>query len=614
MLTRRNLLMMLTIIVVILSLFLFTVVLKEYYNDYDVNHMADENVIQKNVQSISYVDDAEQEVLYFGKEDNGYFGVIKEWAQYRKKAFTAFSSLDEAEAIIQTTDNKPLYLLVDGQLLETNAEHYALLFTEYVNNGAVVIFYRMPSYNTIKDCKTLRDLLGIQRLRGEEVKLKEIRLYSGFLLGGETHYPFEGVKDENRVDIQDKVPWYDVSARTKTYMAGFVSEEEKASLNINNEDMPAIIWRSNMGKGSVFAVNGDYIKTCGMGIIDAMLYEAEEYSLYSVVNAQNLFVAGFPDLTNENEKQMSEVYGMTAEQFCRDILWPSFVAMAQKSNWRLTCFVSAKQSDNSDKEPKMKNLIDYLKFFNEESAEAGVSLGRMGSRNIHFSVKDEKNMLSKLKLNYMFTCGYVRGENKEKLANLINQEGKLNYFSDIRTVVGEYSEDEPILYWLTDNITFQNATTDSYRHSYKDSLRLKSVETALGYSNIGADIYRILWPKDEKDQWQNLADKMAANIDTYWKPFSAFDKTTVSQSDARVRNFLNGSVKSSKKGNTITVQAQGFNNDAYLLFRTHGEQIESMTGGTFKKVEKDAYLLHLTKENAQITLKSEIEPYYQYKK
>lgn len=615
MLTKRNLLMMLTIIVVILELFLFTVVLKEYYNDYDVNHMADKNVVAKSEQSISSnAAKAEQVVLYFGKEDNGYFSVIKEWAQYRKKAFTAFSSLDEAEGIMEEAYNKPSYLLVDGQLLEANVEHCALLLTGYVNSGAVVVFYRMPSYNTIKGCKTLRDLLGIQHMRGEEVKVKEIRLYSGFLLGGETHYSFEGVKDPERVDIQDKFPWYDVSSRTKTYMAGFVTEAEKASLNINNEDMPAIIWRSNMGKGSVFAVNGDYIKTCGMGILDAMLYEAEEYSLYSVVNAQNLFIAGFPDLTNENEQQMSEVYGMTAEQFCRDILWPSFVAMAQKQNWRLTCFVSAKQNDSSNNAPKIKNLTDYLKYFNEESAEAGVSLGRIGSSNLSLSVKDEKNLLEQLNINYMFACGYVRGEHREKLKILIDKNGKLNYFGDIQSVVGEYSEDEPILSWLTDTITLQNATTNAYRHSYKDSLMLKSIETALGYTNAQVDIYRILWPKDEKDQWQNLADKLAANIDTYWKPFSVFDKTTVSQSDVRVRNFLNGNVQSSKNGNTITVQTQGFNNDAYLLLRTHGEQITDIKGGTFKKAEKDAYLLHITEDNAEITLKPEIELYYKYKK
>ena len=606
MLSKRNFIMMFTMIIVVLALFLSSVVLKEYYNDYDVNHMAETEALDKK-DGFFVNGETDGQVLYFGEEENGYFEVIKEWSEYRKKAFTALNSLD---TVIGIEDVSRKYLLVDGELFETNTEEYAEAFTEYVSKGGVVIFYRMPSYNTIRNCDALRNLLGIQRLRGETVKLQEIRLYSGFLLGGETHYSFDEASDPDLADMEREIPWYDISSRTKTYMVGFLSAEEKSSLGINNEDMPAIIWRSNMENGSVFAVNGDYIKTAGIGILDAMLYEAQEYTLYSVVNAQNLFIAGFPDLTNENEKLMAEVYGMTTEQFCRDILWPSFVAAADKGNWKITSFVSVKQNDSTKTKPKTDGLIDYLKYFNEESAEAGVSLGRINSSDIRASVKDEKAQLDKLNLDYMFAAGYVRNENKDKLESLFGSNGNIDYFGDIRTVVGEYAENERILYWLTDKITYQNVTTDAYKHSYKDNLRLKSLETGLGYSNVQADIYRILNPENEKDQWENLADKMAANIDTYWKPFSAFDKTTVSQSDLRVRNFLNGKVTSSKNGNTVTVKTENYEGEAYLLFRTHGEELYEMTGGSFKKIEDNAYLLTLTEDTAKISLKSEINPYY----
>lgn len=606
MLSKRNFIMMLTMIIVVLALFLSSVVLKEYYNDYDVNHMAETEALDKK-DGFFVNGETDGQVLYFGEEDNGYFEVIKEWSEYRKKEFTALNSLDTVSSI---EDVSRKYLLVDGGLFKTNTEEYAETLTEYVSKGGVVIFYRLPSYNTIRNCDALRNLLGIQRLRGETVKLQEIRLYSGFLLGGETHYSFDEASDPDLADMDSEIPWYDISSRTKTYMVGFLSEAEKSSLGINNEDMPAIIWRSNMENGSVFAVNGDYIKTAGIGILDAMLYEAQEYALYSVVNAQNLFIVGFPDLTNENERLMAEVYGMTTEQFCRDILWPSFVAAADKGNWKITSFISVKQNDSTKTAPKTDGLIDYLKYFNEESAEAGMSLGRINSSDIRVSVKDEKAQLDKLNLDYMFAAGYVRNENKDKLESLINGNGKIDYFGDIRTVVGEYAENERILYWLTDKITYQNVTTDAYKHSYKDNLRLKSIETGLGYSNVQADIYRILNPENEKDQWENLADKMAANIDTYWKPFSAFDKTTVSQSDEKVRNFLNGKVTSSKNGNTVTVKTENYEGEAYLLFRTHGEELYEMTGGSFKKIEDNAYLLTLTEDTAKISLKSEINPYY----
>ena len=103
---------------------------------------------------------------------------------------------------------------------------------------------------------------------------------------------------------------------------------------------------------------------------------------------------------------------------------------------------------------------------------------------------------------------------------------------------------------------------------------------------------------------------MAANIDTYWKPFAAFDKTTISQSDSRVRNFLNGSVESTREGDRIAIRTKDFTGDAYLLLRTHGEKLEVMTGGSWKQVEEDTYLLQLTSEEASVTLKPKTKPYY----
>ena len=606
MLSKRNFAMMMTMVVVVLALFLSSVVLKEYFNDYDVNHAADTELIEKKEQKSDQqaAVQAGQQVLYIGAMDNGYYRVIKEWAGYRKKYLQVRTSLDGAYGGVP-------YLLLDGALLERQTEEMTKKLSRYVEQGGVVIFCRLPSYHTIRDCAVLQELLGIQQLRGESVRLHEIRLYSGFLLGGETCYSFEGVKEPEVVDMEREIPWYDISSRTKSYMVGFVSAEEKTSMNLNNEDMPAIIWRSNMGTGSVFAINGDYMEgEAALGILDAMLYEAEDYALYSVVNAQNLLVTGFPDLTDENEEALAEAYGMTSRQFCRDVLWPSLAAASQKGSWKITSFLSVKQSDQSQNEPKKSDLIDYLKFFNEESAEAGVCLGRMESEDLLWSVEDERSILESWEVQYAFAGGYIRKENKEKLARLTDRTGHMEYFQDIRTVVGEYEKDAQILSWLTDQITLQNATADAYMHTYKDSLRLKSLETALGYSNIQADIYRVLWPESELDEWEKVAEKMASYIDTYWKPFAAFDKTTISESDGRVRNFLNGNVESTRTGDGISIQAKDFTGDAYLLLRTHGEKPGEMTGGTWQEVEAHTYLLTLTEEKASITLVPDTELYY----
>ena len=47
MLSKRNYAMMMTIIIIVLVLFLSSAVLKEYFNDYDVNHAVDTELIDR---------------------------------------------------------------------------------------------------------------------------------------------------------------------------------------------------------------------------------------------------------------------------------------------------------------------------------------------------------------------------------------------------------------------------------------------------------------------------------------------------------------------------------------------------------------------------------------
>ena len=72
MLSKRNFIMMFTMIIVVLALFLSSVVLKEYYNDYDVNHMAETEALDKK-DGFFVNGETDGQVLYFGEEDNGYY-------------------------------------------------------------------------------------------------------------------------------------------------------------------------------------------------------------------------------------------------------------------------------------------------------------------------------------------------------------------------------------------------------------------------------------------------------------------------------------------------------------------------------------------------------------
>lgn len=617
MLSKRNFGMMMTIILVILILFLSSAVLREYFNDYNENHSADSEWVKRSEETKETKDSKNSEknwhIIYIGKQDTGYYESIKEWCTYRKAEFEEYSETKKALKKAEAYENKNTYLLISGSVLEKDTETVSDSLTSYVEAGGKIIFCSLPDYLVIAKSETLKNLLGIQQLRAKTVTLQEIWLYGGFLLGGETCYSFDELQDPDRIDMEREIPWYDISSRTKTYMVGFIKAEEQTKQELHNEDMPAIIWRCNTGEGSIFAVNGDYMEgKSTLGILDAMVYESQNYALYNVVNAQNLSLTGFPDLTKENEKKFTEVYGFDSKQFCQNIVWPDLVSVAQDGDWKITAYLAKKQDNVSKEDADVKSLVDYLKYFNEESAEAGISLGRMNDTDIQKSLEADKQEIEKQDITYPFSGAYIRSENEEQLSKLVKDE-KLKIFSDVRTICKAYDEEQPVFSWMTDWITTQAITMNGYQYTYKDDFRLKSIQTALGYSNVQVDIYRAIWPQKRKDEWEVISEKLASNISTYWNPFSVFEKTTITESDTRVRRFLNESVTSDRKADQISIKVENFNEDAWMMLRTHGEKIESMKNGSWEKIEDDAYLLHLTSSQATVTLKSDTELYYSKK-
>lgn len=617
MLSKRNFGMMMTIILVILILFLSSAVLREYFNDYNENHSADSEWVKRSEETKETKDSKNSEknwhIIYIGKQDTGYYESIQEWCTYRKAEFEEYSETKKALKKAEAYEKENMYLLISGSVLEKDTETVSDSLISYVEAGGKIIFCSLPDYLVIAKSETLKNLLGIQQLRAKTVTLQKIWLYGGFLLGGETCYSFDELQDPDRIDMEREIPWYDISSRTKTYMVGFIKAEEQTKQELHNEDMPAIIWRCNTGEGSVFAVNGDYMEgKSTLGILDAMVYESQNYALYSIVNAQNLSVTGFPDLTKENEKKFAEVYGFDSKQFCQNIVWPDLVSVAQDGDWKITAYLAKKQDNVSKEDADVKSLVDYLKYFNEESAEAGISLGRMNDTDIQKSLEADKQEIEKQDITYPFSGAYIRSENEEQLSKLVKDE-KLKIFSDVRTICKAYDEEQPVFSWLTDWITTQAITMNGYQYTYKDDFRLKSIQTTLGYSNVQVDLYQLIWPQEREDEWEVVSEKLASNISTYWNPFSVFEKTTITESDTKVRRFLNESVTSSRKADKISIKVENFNEDAWMMLRTHGEKIESMKNGSWEKIEDDAYLLHLTSSQATVTLKSDTELYYSKK-
>ena len=610
MVSRRNYLTIAMMFVILLFMFQFTGVMKEQLSEYESNEYADDTTtsFQRSDAFLAEQTSADAcEVIYVGEAGGAEESVVKTWCSYRKWTFFCSSSLALLDSL---QDDALQVLVVDGSKV-TSEEEVAVLRRE-AQMGVTVIFATLPQSSVIREYRDLRELLGIRAVIADEIPLAGMHLFSGFLLGGEEIYEVTEPGEEERQDMNPSVPWYTTGAGTKTYMVGTLSDEtieqtvddeiraqyvgmeEEAA---KNSLLPAILWRNSVDTAKIFCVNGDYLADISaVGILDAMMGETYDYDIYPVINAQNLVIADLPAFVSENEEEMQKRYSQSAQAVYQEIVWPSLTSIASRTGAKMTCMMTPQFTYTDEEEPDGENVTYYLKRLKEEHAEAGLSADSREGILLSEKIKQDQTFWQTYAPSYRFLSLYADG------VKSIGEESALP--AEIRTVaLGSGASGQAVGY-LNENVTLQPSTSSGIRHTFLDDFKVKCMETALGYSNITPDLYSVTYPEGDDDSWEKMSKKIAANLGTYWKAYEAFDATTLTESDVRIRRFLALDYKQQRAGNVITLSLEHREDAAWFLLRLHGEKVTEVAGGSFEEIEDGVYLILAEEDEVSVEVQT----------
>ena len=610
MVSRRNYLTIAMMFVILLFMFQFTGVMKEQLSEYESNEYADDTTtsFQRSDAFLAEQTSADAcEVIYVGEAGGAEESVVKTWCSYRKRTFFCSSSLALLDSL---QDDALQVLVVDGSKV-TSEEEVAVLRRE-AQMGVTVIFATLPQSSVIREYRDLRELLGIRAVIADEIPLAGMHLFSGFLLGGEEIYEVTEPGEEERQDMNPSVPWYTTGAGTKTYMVGTLSDEtieqtvddeiraqyvgmeEEAA---KNSLLPAIFWRNSVDTAKIFCVNGDYLADISaVGILDAMMGETYDYDIYPVINAQNLVIADLPAFVSENEEEMQKRYSQSAQAVYQEIVWPSLTSIASRTGAKMTCMMTPQFTYTDEEEPDGENVTYYLKRLKEEHAEAGLSADSREGIPLSEKIKQDQTFWQTYAPSYRFLSLYADG------VKSIGEESALP--AEIRTVaLGSGASGQAVGY-LNENVTLQPSTSSGIRHTFLDDFKVKCMETALGYSNITLDLYSVTYPEGDEDSWEKMSKKIAANLGTYWKAYEAFDATTLTESDVRIRRFLALDYKQQRAGNVITLSLEHREDAAWFLLRLHGEKVTEVAGGSFEEIEDGVYLILAEEDEVSVEVQT----------
>lgn len=606
--SKRKFFSIATMMFVLFFLFQFSMVLRDSKNTYDINSSltekkADgENQWTPSDSNSTTVIGAGSSVVFVGNKAGDMGTAVSRWCTYAKRKLISCKSVSTYKS---DDKNLPEMMILESEKYADGDNLTTLETLE--KKGVIIVFGCLENAKNIQNNKALMKFLGIQKVVAEETHLAGVKLFEGLLLGGEVTYNTSKDKEEKkRQDLELDVPWYQVGSGTKTYMVGLL--DEKTGKNVENEDLPTIIWRNGIDYGSVFAVVGDYMKdSTALGLLDGMRAEALQYTIYPIVNAQNLSMVNFPVFADENNTEMLKLYSQSVTGIARDIMWPALISVVEKSDMKMTCFIQPQADYTDDIEPKSGNLEFYLKQMKEQSAEAGISLEYQKLDKAEDKVTKDTEFFENEKINYRFGAAFA----KEKDLKGILKDTDSGLLGDVGTLVCDYTENQPVVSYYSDSVTLQTVTSDGMNYAYSDDIRMRSIQTALGYTNVMLDMYDIFWPQEKTDRWEVMQKRFSSNLLTYWKNFRDFDSTTLSESNARIRTFLNLAYSQSREDNTITLQTSEAG--SWFILRTHGEEIDEIDGGSQTEIEADAYLICAEDTTVKIRLKEQ-ELYYDTRK
>ena len=603
MLSKRVYFTVSSLMMLVLFMFQFSGIIRKKYNNFDENKYAvsekndlnNNNVFTVLTDEDKVVKSISGYIVYIGDINTKTGNTVYEWCNYTKRNLLVYKTVSQYH---RYNEKYPDAVLIDSDYvnIDSDIDTFSLL-TDY---GINLVFCTLPSYSAISENQRFEQLCGISPHR-ESVNASGLKLYSGFLLGGEAWYTKENDPDGKFQNMKLTMPWYNTSNATKTYMSAVVESEDGSK--IDNEDQPAVIWRKSHDHAYVFCINGDYIKDIsGIGILTAIMSESKDLDIYPVVDSQSVIVNNFPMFSFENDDAVEKYYLRNTSSLLENVIWPDISNLAESTGARFT-FMAAPQINYSDNNLVSVREMDYFfRLFSEISSEAGLTTTRDDATSIDEKLTADAGIFSNYLSNYKFTSIIAR---KDELENVLSSKNSL--IDDVNTIVTD-SQDyggTKLFSYVNDNVINVECPVTSDKYTYSDDFRQRCFQTALAYTNIEFNMTGVCNPDDEKELWNEEIKSKSTALTSYMKNSKMFTKCSISQADKRIREFMAADYSYKQNRSYVSLDITGAQETARFIVRLRTGEVENVSGAVCTKVEKGVYLITAQSKHVEMTIKTE---------
>jgi len=428
-----------------------------------------------------------------------------------------------------------------------------------------------------------------------------------------------------------EIPWCDTA---EYRYGGYFKLSESSIVHMTStgpEGATPMLWEHKTGRGRVVVNNNDAMgEFWSRGLVAAAYSLTEQAVAYPVINASLFFIDDFPAPVPEgfNPYIMSD-YGLTTDYFFVNVWFPDMLRMAEKYKLKYTGVLVESYDDKITPPfpPAPDNTIERLKYFGAIFLNEGFEIGLHGynHQSIVFQDFDYKGLLP-----------YNKWESEEHAVEALREAIRLhrkifpgaelslyippsNVLSERgRALIKERLPEIKIISSLSYNTEF-NFRSD-FGTAEDGLINIPRIVSGYDFFDDAVNKWAILnelnlhfvnsifiHPDDVLDAergaekgWAALSKSFNEYLD--WLSGFGLRNMTGHEAGGAVQRFDNLTVRAALSENVLTLDLDGFYDEAWLLVRVNEGVPQDVYGGRLTNVSEKLFLLKAESAHIDIYL------------
>ena len=416
-----------------------------------------------------------------------------------------------------------------------------------------------------------------------------------------------------------------------SYMTGVTDVQltGDAVPEVTSQDGHPIIWSHNSGQGKYIVCNSrERDDKNNYGTYTAILSQLNEDYIYPVMNIKLFYIDDFPSPVPEgNFDKIYQETGYNTSDFYRRLWWPEMLNNGEKYNVKYTGLIIESYGDQVkgpfkplDNGAARNSLIAYgrellkaggelgIHGYNHQSlAPAGYGQDKLGyatwesQADMEESLRELKRYIEDVYPGYEIHA-YVPP------SNILSPEGKAavkNVFTDIKVysslweglaTAKEYFQNFQL---NSDGTSEIPRASSGYAPSQEEIWEAYNV---LNYNGVFSHFVHpdeIFYEESENLTWAIMKQGMTDLLSELQNRFGWLEPVTATEAYEKLQDYvqMDYSLTRSKEG--IKINASNFQKPLTFILRTDKE-IGSVTGGSAKRIQANAYVLTVTDGDFEI--------------